>query len=462
MIMHRLLAAYFYSVMPATIANVSSNLELLDKAKITSHIIHNQVKCRMENKNLTILAIAPLFLVLFIDGMGLGLLFPILNSIIVDPSSTFLSAELSSSTRSLIYGAIISVFMICWFFGAAILGDLSDCIGRKKSLTICLVGTFLGYLISGIGVIGGSLSLLIIGRVIAGFTAGSQPIAQAAIVDISREEHKTKNIGLILLAVSLGFVVGPMLGGFLSDPHLVSWFNYSTPLYFAAGIALLNAILLQWFFKETFVATRAMDIRLTYAVTVVASAFKHSGVRYLSLILLVMIVGWSNYFGFLAMFLLKRYAFSAMQISIFMAIMAGGFSLGFGFLVNFFNNRFKEKPIIVGSYITAAMAITLTILTDSYIFAGLLTILVGASVSVGYSTIISVFSSAVGPHEQGWVMGVTGSIMALCFGITSFITGAIADYSANLPMILAAGPLFISGILMAYYQKPARKLVTAE
>src|SRR3989338_9044223 len=145
-----------------------------------------------------IIAAFPLLLVLFIDGMGLGLVFPILNSMIMDPHSTVVSAHLSPNMRNLIFGSTIGVFMLCWFFGAAFLGDLSDQIGRKKSLMICLLGSSVGYILSILAVIFGSYALLIIGRIIAGFTAGSQPIAQAAIVDISKPGHKARNLGLIL------------------------------------------------------------------------------------------------------------------------------------------------------------------------------------------------------------------------------------------------------------------------
>ncbi|AML48313.1 hypothetical protein AYM02_02945 [Coxiella burnetii] len=87
----------------------------------------------------------------------------------------------------------------------------------KKGAVGCLIGSFLGYLLSAFAVGIHSLTFLILGRVIAGFTAGSQPIAQAAIVDVSSEAHKARNIGLILLAISLGFIIGPIIGGVLSD-----------------------------------------------------------------------------------------------------------------------------------------------------------------------------------------------------------------------------------------------------
>ena len=82
-------------------------------------------------------AMVPLFLVLAIDSMGLGILFPILSAMIIDPSSTFLATTTPNLMREFYYGAIIGIYMIAWFFGSAILGDLSDIIGRKKALLIC-------------------------------------------------------------------------------------------------------------------------------------------------------------------------------------------------------------------------------------------------------------------------------------------------------------------------------------
>ena len=166
----------------------------------------------------------PLFLVLFIDSMGLGLLFPILASLITDPLLSFLPSATTMMTRDILYGLTVGIFMLSWFFGAAILGDLSDMIGRRRSLIICLVGTAVGYFISAIAVLTGSLSLLIVGRIIAGLTSGSQPIAQAAIIDISDDANKTKNMGLMIMFIALGFVFGPVLGGVLSSNNIVSWF----------------------------------------------------------------------------------------------------------------------------------------------------------------------------------------------------------------------------------------------
>lgn len=396
-------------------------------------------------------AIAPLFLVLFIDGMGLSLLFPVLNSIIIDVNnSDFLSSTVTMGTRDLLYGLIVGIFMICWFFGAAILGDLSDTIGRKKSLMICLIGAFLGYLLSAMAVVAHSVLFLIIGRVIAGFTAGSQPIAQAAIVDVSPPLHKARNLGLIFLGISLGFVIGPIIGGVLSNNHLVSWFSFATPLYFAATISLLNALLLWWLFHETFESTGKIRIRLHHAINIFISAFQHQKVRYLSIVFLVMIYGWSNFFTFLAMYATQRYAFTPQQVSLLLADMGVGFSIGCGYLVDFLVRRFQMKNLVVWGFLLAALFILIVVMTGNVISLWLLMIPIGVAIAVGYSTIITLFSNQVGANEQGWVMGVTGSILALCFGLTSFLTGYLAKMGTSVPMYLSIAGIGASGVLMMF------------
>jgi DHA1 family tetracycline resistance protein-like MFS transporter len=78
--------------------------------------------------------------------------------------------------------------------------------------------------------------LLFVSRAIDGFTGGNISIAQAAIADVSTPETKQKNFGLIGMAFGVGFVVGPFLGGVLSDPSFVSWFSFDTP-FWAASIS---------------------------------------------------------------------------------------------------------------------------------------------------------------------------------------------------------------------------------
>ena len=100
-------------------------------------------------------------------------------------------------------------------------------IGRKRGIQICLAGAFLGNGLTIVSLFTNSYWLLLIGRVVTGFTNGNQPIAQAAMIDLSTsDEEKTRNLGLIVAAASIGLVAGPILGGVLSDPVVLG--SYAT------------------------------------------------------------------------------------------------------------------------------------------------------------------------------------------------------------------------------------------
>ncbi len=403
----------------------------------------------MTRQNLLLTA-GPLFLVLFIDGMGLGLVFPVLNALVMDPHAHFIAASTSANARSIIFGAIIGTFMLCWFFGTAFLGDLSDQIGRKKSLLICLLGSFIGYALSALAVMFNMFWLLIVGRVIAGFTAGSQPIAQAAIVDISSEEHKARNIGWILLSVSLGFIFGPMLGGFFSDHDLFAGFNYATPFIFAAVISLFNALLLQLLFKESFQRNSKVSLKLHRALEVFVSAFKHPRIRSLSYIFLVFIFGWSSFYSFIPLFLLKEYHFTTMHTGLFMGAMGVGFGLGTGILVEYFTKRFSLKYITIVSLLLTALFVLGTLCVRTVFFASLCIVPIGAMAALAYSVLTTMFSNQVDASAQGWVMGITGAIMAFAFGINGFLTGALANQGIGFPLLMAIVGLLLSAILMYF------------
>lgn len=407
------------------------------------------------------IAAAPLFLVLFIDSMGLGLVFPILNALVFSPSAHFVSVNLSEGMRNLLYGVTISIYMFCWFFGAAFLGDLSDQIGRKKSLMICLLGAVAGYIFSAFAVIFKSYALLMLGRIIAGFTAGSQSIAQAAIVDISEPQHTARNLGLILFFSSLGFVFGPMIGGVLSDNSICSAFNYAMPFYFAASISFFNAILLYFSFHETFTHVHKVKFKLYHGIEIFLSAFKHEKIRELAIILLIMIFGWSSYYSFISMYLLKVYHFTPLRTGFFMGVMGCGFGVGTGFLVDIFTKRFSLKNCVIGSAAVVALTSFLTVIAPNEAVVWGCMIVLAIAMALAYATILTLFSKQVDADSQGWVMGITGAIMAFAFGINCLLVGLLANASPKIPLALTAVSLALTAVLMKVIFKEKEDLSLA-
>lgn len=400
----------------------------------------------------------PLFLAIFIDGMGLGLFIPILNALLTNPHTGFFTHSVSTDMRHFWFGFTMSIFMLCWFFGSAYLGDLSDAIGRKKSLTIALFGSFLGYLLSAIAVVFSSLTLLILGRVIAGFTAGSQSVAQAAIVDISPQNLKARNIGLILLSASLGFVFGPMCGAFFSNPYFFHGFNLSTPLYFAAVISLLNTVFLIYLFKETFVSKTKLHFRFHHAIDIFTSAFRHEKVRYLSLVLLLMLLGWSSYYSFISMYLMERFHLNTLHIDIFLAVMAAGFGLGFGVIVNILVHRFSMKIIAFFALALSALLISIGVYGTHIIYSWIVVAPIGVTVAIAYSMLLTLLSNQVDENAQGWIMGITNAIMAIGFAVTGISSALLANWNITFPLWFAGLFFCLSGIAMFYSRHQEAKL----
>lgn len=410
---------------------------------------HERMTAITSNKKF-LLAASPLFLILFIDSMGLGLVVPLLNALIINPDSGFFTG-VSANLRNFIFGSTMGIFMLCWFFGASFLGDLSDQIGRKKSLMICLIGAFLGYLLSAIGVLIDSFSLLLIGRMIAGFTAGSQAIAQATIVDISPPEHKARNLGLILFFISIGFIFGPLLGGLFSDPNILPWFNYTTPFYFAALLSLLNLILLYFLFHETFYKTGKVKIKIHHAINIFVSAFRHEKIRTLSITLLIMVFGWSGFYSFISMFLLREYNFSTLNISLYMALMGIGFGIGTGILVDYCTKYFSLKNNVLFGSIIGCIAAFITVAIPSPFSAWLTVVPLSIAMAVVYSVLLTIFSNQVDADSQGWIMGITGAIMAAAFGLNGIVVGVLADLSPKIPLIITVLGLGLTAILTQFF-----------
>ena len=211
---------------------------------------------------------------------------------------------------------------------------------------------------------------------------------------------------------------------------------------------MLNIILLLVLFRETFNIKKNVKIKLTQSLILFASAFKHKSIRALSLIFLVMVLGWSNYFSYVSLFLYKQFNFTANEIGIFMGLVGVGFAIGFAYLANFFAQRFPLEKIFMITIFINGLSVFLTAISPYSLLAWLFVVPASASQSIGYATIISIFSNQVDKTKQGWIMGITGSILALGFGITGLLGGIFTNMEPALPLLLSTSGLIFSGILM--------------
>jgi DHA1 family tetracycline resistance protein-like MFS transporter len=172
-------------------------------------------------------ALGFIFITLFIDVLGLGIIIPILPKLLEQ------LAHVDLSTATQISGYLTFTYASMQFLFSPVLGNLSDRFGRRPILLGSLLGFGIDYLFMAFAP---SLFWLFIGRVIAGVAGASSTTATAYIADVSTGDKRAANFGLVGAASGLGFILGIGMGGFLGA------ISVKLPFIVAAGLALLNAL----------------------------------------------------------------------------------------------------------------------------------------------------------------------------------------------------------------------------
>ncbi len=170
-------------------------------------------------------AIGFIFITLTIDVIGWGLIIPVMPELLVELK------HIPLNETSKWGGYLVAVFAAMQFLFAPLMGNLSDRFGRRPVILLSLLGFCIDYIILALA---HNYALLFLGRVLAGITGASFTAASAYIADISTNENRAKNFGLIGAAFGLGFMLGPGLGALLSG-----W-GIRAPFYAAAILCFLN------------------------------------------------------------------------------------------------------------------------------------------------------------------------------------------------------------------------------
>ena len=188
------------------------------------------------------------FLTLLNDRIGESMVLPLL---------TFLVAPLVDTRHvGLVVGLLVGSYAASQFLATPVIGSLSDHFGRRPVLMVCIIGTVLSVGLFGLGAALGTslmagsgasfgLALMFVGRSLHGVAGGTAATAQAVIVDVTPPAKRAQALGLVGVAIGLGFIIGPGVGSWLMDMHL------SLPIAMAVAVALLNLLLTLLFFSET-------------------------------------------------------------------------------------------------------------------------------------------------------------------------------------------------------------------
>lgn len=404
----------------------------------------------------------PVFTVVFFGYVGFSLAFPIFSPMFLDPCHRFLPIDTSMAMRTVLLGCALASYPVGQFLGLPLLGTLSDHYGRLGILLITLCVTFLAYLVSAIGVIMHSYWLLILSRFVCGYAEGNFSIAQSTAADISSGHQRVKNFGIINMAAGLGFVIGPIIGGKLADPELVSWFGDDMPFWFSAILALITLAMVFWQLPETKPkSTRDPNhkVHLLSGLAILYRNFAKAGCRRLYVINFLFYFGLFFFYQYFPALLVNRFKYDSSDIANISAYVAVIIAFSQFCIVRALAKHVRSRnAVIFSAFLLAPSLIALT--TEHYRFVIYVALPCAALfLSIATTNLQSFVSHSVSEEMQGEVMGVNYSMQILGEVITSLLGGFLAGYFITMPLILGGAFVAIAAIALWMFTNKRSKSV---
>jgi len=352
----------------------------------------------MENKK-TNTAIGFIFITMLIDITGWGIIIPVIPKLIEE----LIHGDISEAAK---YGGWLSfAYAFTQFIFAPLVGNLSDKYGRRPIILISLLGFAIDYVFLALSP---NIIWLFIGRVIAGMTGASITTASAYIADISTEENRAKNFGLIGAAFGMGFIIGPVLGGLLGQ------FGSRVPFYAAAVLCLINFIYGYFILPESLDKDHRREFEWKRA-NPIGSLFmlkKHPKMSGLILVLILIYIGAHAVQSNWSYFTMYMFGWKEKEVGLSLGLIGLLVGLVQGLLIRWINPKIgNERSIYYGLGLYAVGMLLFAFATESWMmFAFLIPYCLGG---VAGPSLQSVLAGHVPPNEQGELQGALTSLMSL-------------------------------------------------
>ncbi len=382
-------------------------------------------------------ALGFIFVTLFLDILGIGLIIPILPKLVEQMQGGDISAA------SHVVGALGAIYALMQFVFAPVLGSLSDQYGRRPVILVSLFGSGLDYLLLAFAP---SLPWFFLGRAISGLSGANITAATAYIADISPPEKRAANFGIIGAAFGLGFIAGPLLGGLLGNQNL------RLPFLVASGLTLAN-----WLYGY-FVIPESLDLQhrrpfswsRANPVGSLRSLSRNRLAFGLALSLFLLNLGqfcihstWVLYTGYRYGWGPRQVGFSLAVVGLTTAIVQGGLSRRIIPLLG------DVRSLVVGFAVSTLSMVAYGAATQGWMIYAILPI--GAFGGIGSQSTQALVSRSVGPSEQGSIQGALTSLGSMAGFIAPLLATALFGHFVrpDRPVPIPGISFFVGATLMA-------------
>lgn len=381
-------------------------------------------------------AIGFIFITLLIDVMGWGLIIPVMPTLISELKGIPVN---EAST----YGAfLITAYAITQFLFAPVIGNLSDRYGRRPVLLSSLLGFGIDYLFLALAP---TYGWLFVGRIIAGLTGASFTAGAAYIADISTDENRAKNFGMIGAAFGLGFIIGPALGGLLAG-----W-GVRAPFYAAAVLCLLNALYGYFVLPESLSKENRRKFEWKRANPFGSLQFlrRYPAIGGLAFSFFLIYMGAQAVMGNWSFFTMYRFGWSEKMVGL--SLGAVGLLVGVvqGVLTGKITPKLgNENTIYVGLLLYTIGLVLFGMATQSWMmFAFLVPYCLGG---LAGPALQSTLAGHIPPTEQGELQGAMTSIMSITTILGPLIMNNLFTHFTTKGRNFPGIPFFLGAVFMLF------------
>jgi len=386
-------------------------------------------------------SLALIFLIMLMDIIGLSILAPVAPYIVQKYNGSALMVTL-----------LFAIYAAAQFAAAPALGKISDRVGRRPVLLVCVLGSAVGYFIFGVG---GALWVLFFSRLIDGITGGNLSTAAAYIADISKPEDRAKNFSLIGMAYGFGFILGPALGGALGQISLTA------PLFAAGIVSLISVVLIYFLLPESL----QQEHRTTEPMTPgdfnpfvsVGQMLVRPGLGLVLVVSMLFNMAFDGINSTTPIFIVHKFAAQPWQIGVLFVAVGIAMAVVQGALSRPMTERFGEKGMATFSLVGNAIGGVLFLAAPALWMVYPIIFVQMAVTGFVFSSMGSLATSYVSAREQGQMAGVNASLAGLASMLGPVWAGAAYDaIGPGSQFLISAAILVVACLLLAHARKPER------
>ncbi|WP_416304903.1 MFS transporter [Neptunicella sp. SCSIO 80796] len=379
-------------------------------------------------------------LVSIISTIGIALPYPILAPLLLTCNASHLS-DFMQIAPNLLLAALLGVYPMGMLIGSSFMGALSDSYGRRKVLLLSLLFSTCGYVLTVIAVINENYLLFLMARFITGLFEGNISIVRAIAADLDPIIDKARSFSWLYATTYLGWLIGPLMGGYLMQ------FSAATAFY-AAALAVGLSALFVWLWVPETATTRTSDKASLLSRVSNENSFgllKHSSIRHIFLIYLLIMLGLNGLYEFLPVWLVEQFQFGSVQIGWANAMFTLLMVLTSAFVAERLKNKFGLFATIafgLASLATLMLSVFWIPLPYLYLYVALMGI-----ANALYNGLLPVFiTDKFSQQSQGRLLGLLSSIFCLANMLFALIGGIISLLGAQWS-IFCGGLMLLSGLI---------------